>query len=74
LGRPVAFSTVWRRAWARVFPVIGAVILTSLVAIVPVLLVMVAFFGLVVGLLTMDGDRGAAVALSLGVVGALATG
>nr|WP_181396489.1 hypothetical protein [Streptomyces sp. FT05W] len=74
LGRPVAFSTVWRRAWARVFPVIGAVILTSLVAIVPVLLVMVAFFGLVVSLLTMDGGSGAAVALSLGVVGALATG
>ncbi|MFD9291418.1 hypothetical protein ACFWBV_24680 [Streptomyces sp. NPDC060030] len=76
LGRPIAFAAVWRRAWARVAPVIGALILTSLVAIVPVLLVMVAFFGLIVGVLTMDSGSGsgAAIAASLGIVGALATG
>ncbi|MFD6277644.1 hypothetical protein ACFWFI_19025 [Streptomyces sp. NPDC060209] len=74
LGRPVAFATVWRRAWSRVAPVIGALVLTALLAIVPVLLVMAAFVGMIISLLTLDSGGGGAVAMSLGVVGALVTG
>ncbi|WP_405661260.1 hypothetical protein OG379_09850 [Streptomyces sp. NBC_01166] len=74
LGRPVAFSTVWRRAWAHVTPVIGALILTALVAMVPVLLVMAVFIGAIISLVTMDSGGGAGTAITLGVVGVLITG
>ncbi|MFI2782094.1 hypothetical protein [Streptomyces sp. ALB3] len=74
LGRPVAFATVWSRAWSRVAPVVGTLILTGLVAVVPVLLLMAAFAGAIIGLLTMDSGGGTATAVTLGVVGALATG
>ncbi|CAM5594758.1 hypothetical protein [Streptomyces atroolivaceus] len=74
LGRPIAFAAVWRRAWSRVVPVIGALILTALFAVVPVLLLMAAFVAMIVSLVTMDSGSGAGVAVSLGVVGALITG
>ncbi|MFJ8750913.1 hypothetical protein ACIREO_16460 [Streptomyces sp. NPDC102441] len=74
LGRPVAFAAVWHKAWAHVAPVIGTLILTSLVALVPVLLVMGVFIAAIISLLTMDSGGGAAVAMSLGVIGALVTG
>ncbi|MFJ8886418.1 hypothetical protein ACIRJR_23820 [Streptomyces sp. NPDC102402] len=72
LGRPVAVATVWRRAWSRVAPVIGTLILTALVAIVPVLLLMAAFVGVVISLVATGGNG--AVAVTLGVVGVLITG
>ncbi|MEU0135963.1 hypothetical protein ABZ172_18335 [Streptomyces sp. NPDC006296] len=74
LGRPLAFAALWRRAWARVAPVIGTLILTSLVALVPVLLLSVAFFGLIIGTLAMDGGGSTALAVTLGIVGVLVTG
>ncbi|MFC9946004.1 DUF7847 domain-containing protein [Streptomyces pratensis] len=74
LGRSVTFAAVWRKAWARVVPVIGALILTALFAIVPVLLVMAAFTGAIISIVTMDSGGGAATAITLGVVGALVTG
>ncbi|MET9590378.1 hypothetical protein ABZY45_05330 [Streptomyces sp. NPDC006516] len=75
LGRPVSFGTVWRRAWSRVTPVIGTVLLTALIAVVPVILLMVAFIAVMVSLLTMEsGGAGAATAIGLGVLGALLTG
>uniref|UniRef100_A0AAU1LP57 DUF7847 domain-containing protein n=1 Tax=Streptomyces sp. NBC_00148 TaxID=2903626 RepID=A0AAU1LP57_9ACTN len=74
LGRPVAFSAVWRKAWAHVAPVIGALILTALVATVPVLLVMAAFIGVIISVLTMDSGGAAATAVTLGILGALVTG
>ncbi|MFJ8919373.1 hypothetical protein ACIREK_07860 [Streptomyces sp. NPDC102415] len=74
LGRPVAFAAVWRKAWAHVAPVIGALILTALVATVPVLLVMAAFIGVIISVLTMDSGGAAATAITLGVIGALVTG
>ncbi|MFC8589887.1 hypothetical protein [Streptomyces atroolivaceus] len=74
LGRPIAFAAVWRRAWSRVFPVIGALVLTALFAVVPVLLLMAAFVAMIVSLVTMDSGSSAGVAVSLGVVGALITG
>ncbi|WP_307127615.1 hypothetical protein [Streptomyces sp. B1I3] len=74
LGRPVAFATVWRKAWSRVAPVIGALILTALIAVVPVVLMGVAFVGVAIGLIAMDSGGGAATATTLGLLGALVTG
>ncbi|MGW0789216.1 DUF7847 domain-containing protein [Streptomyces sp. NPDC002911] len=74
LGRPIAFATVWRRAWSRVVPVIGALILTALVAIVPVLLLTAALTTAVISLVTMASDGGAAITITVGIVGALITG
>lgn len=75
LGRSVSFGTVWRRAWSRVTPVIGTVVLTALIAVVPMILLMVAFIAVIVSLLTMEsGGAGAATATGLGVLGALLTG
>ncbi|MBM7438272.1 hypothetical protein [Streptomyces sp. HB132] len=74
LGRTVTVAAVWRRAWARVFPVIGALILTGLVAMVPVVLLTVALFTAIVSLITMADGGGPAIAISLGVIGALITG
>ncbi|WP_406150094.1 hypothetical protein [Streptomyces sp. NBC_01012] len=74
LGRPVAFAALWRKAWSHVAPVIGTLIITSLFAIVPALLVVAVFVAAVISLMTLDGGGGAAVAMSLGVVGVLVTG
>ncbi|HWU08012.1 MAG TPA: hypothetical protein VN520_16785 [Streptomyces sp.] len=74
LGRPITLAAVWRRAWARVVPVIGTLILTALFALVPVLLLMAAFVAVIISLVTMDSDGGAGAAISLGVLGALITG
>ncbi|MFD9503803.1 hypothetical protein [Streptomyces sp. NPDC060035] len=75
LGRPVDFSTVWRRAWSNVAPVIGTLILTALIVVVPMLLIMMAFVGVIIALITLDGSSGgAATAMTVGVLGALATG
>ncbi|MFF7810393.1 oxidoreductase [Streptomyces sp. NPDC007945] len=43
LGRRVGFGTVWRRAWSRLGPVLGTVVLPALAGLVPVLL---GLFGL----------------------------
>ncbi|MEV6308020.1 hypothetical protein AB0M10_05385 [Streptomyces sp. NPDC051840] len=74
LGRPLAFATVWRRAWSRVLPMIGTLFLTALIAMVPGALLMAAFLGVMVSLIAMDGGGGAAVAISVGVLGVLITG
>ncbi|MEU5167730.1 MULTISPECIES: hypothetical protein [Streptomyces] len=74
LGRPITFAAVWRKAWARVFPVIGALILTALVAIVPVLLLTTALITAMVSAITMASGGGSAIAISVGVIGALITG
>ncbi|MEU9758302.1 hypothetical protein ACFYYY_08875 [Streptomyces sp. NPDC001834] len=78
LGRPTTFSAVWRRAWSRVPAVIGTVILMSLVVMVPVVLAVVGFFGLVVGLMASaiapaDSAGGAVLWSAFGLLGALAT-
>ncbi|WP_327336310.1 hypothetical protein OG384_07505 [Streptomyces sp. NBC_01324] len=75
LGRRTTFSAVWRRAWARVPAVIGTVFLTSLIAMIPILLVWAGVVALIVGLAGSGGGSGASVALIvIGVLGALATG
>lgn len=73
LGRPTTFSAVWRRAWSRVPTVIGTVILTYLIALIPMVLVVAGFFALVIGSITLAHDTGTALWVVLGFVGAFAT-
>lgn len=72
LGRPTTFGIIWRRAWARVPAVIGTVFLTSLVAVIPMVLMMVAFVAMTIAFITLDGS-GSGVAIAVGILGALAT-
>ncbi|WP_406363804.1 hypothetical protein [Streptomyces sp. NBC_01579] len=73
LGRPTTFGIIWRRAWARVPAVIGTVLLTSLVAVIPVVLMMVAFIAMTIAFITLDSGSGSGVAIAVGIVGVLAT-
>ncbi|MEU4130342.1 hypothetical protein [Streptomyces wuyuanensis] len=76
LGRPVVFGTVWRRAWGRVPAVLGTVLLTGLIALVPMALMMLGFVALMVSLVTsLGGDGGGAASglAALGFLGVLAT-
>ncbi|MFI1471616.1 hypothetical protein [Streptomyces wuyuanensis] len=76
LGRPVVFGTVWRRAWGKVPAVLGTVLLTGLIALVPMALMMLGFVALMVSLVTsLDGDGGGAASglAALGFLGLLAT-
>lgn len=73
LGKPTTFGTIWRRAWARVPAVIGTVLLTSLVAAIPMVLMMVAFIAMMIAFITLDSGSGSGVAIALGILGALAT-
>ncbi|QNE79485.1 hypothetical protein F0344_28825 [Streptomyces finlayi] len=73
LGRQVTFAAVWRRSRARMASMVGTVFLMGLVVAVPVLLVMVAFFAMMVALITLDGGNGALTIMSLGVLCALLT-
>ncbi|MFI5629903.1 hypothetical protein ACIA8E_11060 [Streptomyces sp. NPDC051664] len=73
LGRPTTFGIIWRRAWARVPAVIGTVLLTSLVAVIPMVLMLVAFIAMTIAFITLDSGSGSGVAIAVGVLGALAT-
>ncbi len=73
LGRPATFSAVWRRAWARMPAVIGTVLLTWLIALVPLLLAWAGFLAFVIGMVSMDGGSGPVAAIVIGLLGALAT-
>ncbi|WP_406448870.1 hypothetical protein OG782_08370 [Streptomyces sp. NBC_00876] len=74
LGRPTTFSAVWRRAWARMPAVTGTVLLTWLIAMVPLLLAWAAFIAFVIGMVSMDGDSSPLVMILIGLIGVLATG
>ncbi|MFG2623468.1 hypothetical protein [Streptomyces sp. NPDC048473] len=73
LGRPTTFSVIWRRAWARVPALIGTVILTALIAMIPVVLAVIGFFAFMIGAITLAHGSGTALWTSLGFLGALAT-
>ncbi len=73
LGRPTTFSTLWRQAWARVPAVIGTVFLTSLIAMIPLVLVWAGVVALIVGLAGSGGDGVSVALIVIGVLGALAT-
>ncbi|MGC4948233.1 hypothetical protein ACLQ2N_18805 [Streptomyces sp. DT224] len=68
LGRPTTFSAIWRRAWARTPAVIGTLLLTGLITMVPMVLAIAALTGGIIAAVATDGG-GAAVALI--VVGAI---
>ncbi|MFF9348460.1 hypothetical protein [Streptomyces sp. NPDC014734] len=72
LGRPTTFSEVWRRAWSRVPSLIGTVILMGLIMMVPVVLLMVGFFALVIGAITLSDGSGAMLWTLFAFLGALA--
>lgn len=69
LGRRTTFSAVWRRAWARVPAVIGTVFLTSLIAMIPLVLVWAGAVALIVG---QAGSGGGGVSVALTVIVVLA--
>lgn len=59
LGRPIRFGEVWKRAWARVWSIIGAVFLTGLIMLVPMAPLMAAFAGLAVYTASLGDEDGA---------------
>ncbi|MFE2377679.1 hypothetical protein [Streptomyces sp. NPDC059398] len=69
LGRPLTFRTVWRRAWSRVAPLIGTVLLSGLIVLVPLLLIAGASVAAVVAAVSAHNP---AVAVIVGVLGGLA--
>lgn len=73
LGRHITFATVWRRACARLPAMIGTVIVTALIAMVPFVLGLVAFVGGIVSVVSMDSDSAGITAVSLGALGLLVT-
>lgn len=74
LGRPLTFAALWHRAWSRVVPMIGTLILTALIALVPVLLLTSALITAAVSLATTAGGGSPAVPVTVGIVGALTMG
>ncbi|MEW2632166.1 hypothetical protein AB0903_11010 [Streptomyces sp. NPDC048389] len=75
LGHPTTFRRIWRRALRRVWSVLGTVVLTALIAMVPVLLIGAAVGTLFITLITMSSNAGEFGWLVLGgLLGALATG
>ncbi|MFF0447765.1 hypothetical protein ACFYT4_15390 [Streptomyces sp. NPDC004609] len=62
LGRRTTAGTVWGRAWARFPAVLGTVVLTGLLYLIPVGLFMTAYVSL---LITLATDSGGTVALLL---------
>ncbi|WP_371604037.1 hypothetical protein OG345_31200 [Streptomyces sp. NBC_01220] len=73
LGRPTTFSAVWRRAWSRLPAVIGTVLLTWLIVLVPVLLAWAGFVAIVIATLSTDSGGWQIAVTVIGVLGALAT-
>ncbi|WP_405781735.1 hypothetical protein [Streptomyces sp. NBC_00859] len=69
LGRPTTFRAVWRKAWSRLLPVIGTVLLCGLVVLVPLLVITGAATAVVVA--AADAHNTAA-AITVGVLGGLA--
>ncbi|MGC5362650.1 hypothetical protein ACPXCE_13370 [Streptomyces sp. DT24] len=74
LGRPVTFGAVWRRATSRLPAVIGTVLLVCLIVFVPVLLLMGAVVATMIAVISMDNDATPVLLISVGLLGAAATG
>ncbi|MFD7225970.1 oxidoreductase [Streptomyces sp. NPDC059892] len=73
LGRPTTFGAVWRRALSRFPAVLGAVILTGLIAVLPVALLTLGFTATLITYIAMDGSPASLFWLiPLGFLGALA--
>ncbi|GAB2925768.1 MULTISPECIES: hypothetical protein [unclassified Streptomyces] len=74
LGRPVRFGEVWRRAWARVWSIIGTVFLTGLILLVPMALFLAGFAGLMVYTISLGDEDGVVPLIVVGLIGALLIG
>lgn len=68
LGRPTTFSAIWRRAWARMPSVVGALLLTGLITMVPLLLGLGALIAGIVGAVAVDSDGASPALVVAGVV------
>lgn len=71
LGRPIRFGAVWRRAWSRVWSIIGTVFLTGLIAIIPMVLFMTAFAGLMIYIVSLGDEDGILPLMWFGIIGTL---
>ncbi|WP_435239538.1 hypothetical protein, partial [Streptomyces sp. YPW6] len=74
LGRPVRFGEVWKRAWARVWSIIGTVFLTGLILLVPMALFLAGFAGLMVYTISLGDEDGVVPLIVVGLIGALLIG
>ncbi|MET4667255.1 hypothetical protein ABID94_000111 [Streptomyces sp. PvR018] len=74
LGRPARFGSVWRRAWSRVWAMIGTVFLLGLTAVVPVMLLMAAVAATTVYFVTLGDADSALPLLWTGLLGTLLLG
>lgn len=74
LGRPIRFGEVWKRAWARVWSVIGTVFLTGLIMLVPMALFFVGFAGLMIYMISLGDEDGVMPLVAVGLIGALLIG
>ncbi|MEW2192257.1 hypothetical protein [Streptomyces microflavus] len=74
LGRPARFGSVWRRAWSRVWAMIGTVFLLGLTAVVPVMLLMAAVAATTVYFVTLGDAESALPLLWTGLLGTLLLG
>ncbi|MFD5201055.1 hypothetical protein ACFWM7_13075 [Streptomyces sp. NPDC058375] len=68
LGRPIRFGEVWKRAWPRVWSIIGTVFLTGLIMLIPMAPLMAAFAGLMVYTVSLGDEDGA---MPLALIGAV---
>ncbi|MFF8963365.1 hypothetical protein ACF1BK_11555 [Streptomyces globisporus] len=74
LGRPIRFGEVWKRAWARVWSVIGTVFLTGLIMLVPMALFFAGFAGLMIYMISLGDEDGVMPLVAVGLIGALLIG
>ncbi|MEU3833732.1 hypothetical protein [Streptomyces microflavus] len=74
LGRPARFGSVWRRAWSRVWAMIGTVFLLGLTAVLPVMLLMAAVAATTVYFVTLGDADSALPLLWTGLLGTLLLG
>ncbi|MFH9611795.1 hypothetical protein [Streptomyces sp. NPDC017448] len=71
LGRPIRFGAVWSRAWSRVWAIIGTVFLTGLILIVPMMLFLAAFVGLMIYTVSLGDEDGVVPLMLFGFLGTL---
>ncbi|MFF8847690.1 hypothetical protein ACF08N_34115 [Streptomyces sp. NPDC015127] len=76
LGRPSSIGIIWSRVRPRVRAVLGTILISALIAAVPLLLMTLAFIGMVVALLSLavDGSGQWGWLVLIGFLGVLATG
>ncbi|MEU2025301.1 hypothetical protein ABZ565_24615 [Streptomyces sp. NPDC016469] len=68
LGRPTTFSAIWRRAWARTPAVVGTLLLTGLITMVPMVLAVAALTAGIIAAVATDGGGGAVALIVVGAV------